>query len=158
MESQLTSIVHPTEDVLEAYAFNRLSEANTCLAEEHLLVCSTCQKTLQDIDEYMLLMKAATAACAEDRPAEPFAGKGLSWERALAWSTGVHRVPVTLWAVVLSGICVTALASWKLEPRRATTTAPVAVSLMAFRGEGIITLVPAGTRLDLAIDIRSEEH
>jgi hypothetical protein len=49
------------EQVLEQYSFNRLSEVDTETAEEHLLVCATCQTALQEIDEYILLMKVATA-------------------------------------------------------------------------------------------------
>jgi hypothetical protein len=56
----LTANGHLLEDVLEQYAFNRLSEVDTETVEEHVLVCATCQSTLQEIDEYILLMKAAT--------------------------------------------------------------------------------------------------
>lgn len=153
MESQLTLIIHPTDDILETYAFNRLSEADTCLAEEHLLICSTCQKTLRDLDNYILLMKAATAAYIESRPRDPVGRKDRLWERVLAWPTGMPRVPTAVLALVLSGVSVAVVTSWRLEPSRVNTTTPVAVSLIAFRGEGIVTVVPPGTRLDLAIDM-----
>jgi len=152
VESDLTFIVHPTEDVLEEYAFNRLSEAETRLAEEHLLVCSACQKTLQELDEYIVLMKAATAGLDENRPAEPPAGKSVSWEQVGAWLIGLGPVPVTVWALVLGLVCISALAS-RSGPRFPTNPTPVAVSLIALRGEGIATLVPAGATLDLAIDM-----
>jgi hypothetical protein len=52
---------HPTSDVFEEYAFQRLSEADTDAVEEHVLVCPECQISLAATDEYILLMKQATA-------------------------------------------------------------------------------------------------
>ena len=65
METKLlTTNGHLLEQVLEQYSFNRLSEVDTETVEEHVLVCATCQIVLQDIDEYILLMKAAMAETA----------------------------------------------------------------------------------------------
>lgn len=52
---------HPTGEVLEEYAFRRLSEADTDSVEEHLLICPACQHALAEIDQYVLLMKHATS-------------------------------------------------------------------------------------------------
>ena len=60
---------HPTTEAFEEYAFNRLSEADTGALEEHLLVCEECQASLAEVDEYILLMKQATAA--PERGREP---------------------------------------------------------------------------------------
>ena len=51
---------HLSEETLEEYAFGRVLEPEAASIEEHLLVCEQCQDTLGDIDEYILLMKAAT--------------------------------------------------------------------------------------------------
>jgi hypothetical protein len=53
---------HPTGEVLEEYAFRRLSEADADSVEEHLLICTDCQHALAEIDQYILLMKHVTPA------------------------------------------------------------------------------------------------
>lgn len=50
---------HLTEQVLEEWAFNRLPGRESAPLEEHLLVCPTCQDRLAEIDEYIIVMKAA---------------------------------------------------------------------------------------------------
>ena len=53
---------HIPEDMLEKYVLGRLPDADIATVDEHLLVCPTCQANLQTIDEYIAVMKAATAA------------------------------------------------------------------------------------------------
>ena len=53
---------HIPEDMLEKYVLDRLPHANIATVDEHLLVCPTCQTTLQTINEYIAVMKAATTA------------------------------------------------------------------------------------------------
>jgi hypothetical protein len=48
---------HPAEDAFEEYAFGRLSEEDSQILEEHLLVCVPCQETLGAIDEMILSLK-----------------------------------------------------------------------------------------------------
>jgi hypothetical protein len=55
---------HPDEDLFEDYSFDRLSEQETAIFEEHLLVCQQCQKTLASAEDYIGLMKGATLAYA----------------------------------------------------------------------------------------------
>ncbi len=51
---------HPTDDALEEWVFNRLPTSVCAPLEEHLLVCSTCQDRLAEIDEYIIVMKFAS--------------------------------------------------------------------------------------------------
>lgn len=62
MEAVFTIQGHPTTDTLEEYAFKRLSEADTEVLEEHVLVCPDCQASLVEVDDYILLMKQAAAS------------------------------------------------------------------------------------------------
>ena len=55
---------HPGEDSFEDYSFDRLSEQETAIFEEHLLMCQECQKTLAATEEYIGLMKGASLAYA----------------------------------------------------------------------------------------------
>jgi hypothetical protein len=56
------------EDILETYSWGRLSELESAPLEEHLLLCRACQERLEQIDEYLRVAKAATAALAETSP------------------------------------------------------------------------------------------
>jgi anti-sigma factor RsiW len=53
---------HISEDMLEMYALGRIPEVDLAPVEEHLQICLTCQIRLEEMDEYIKVMKAATAA------------------------------------------------------------------------------------------------
>jgi len=55
------STAHISEDRLEEYAFNRLSEPESAEVEEHLLVCEDCQELVGNIDEYIRLSRTPIA-------------------------------------------------------------------------------------------------
>jgi hypothetical protein len=52
---------HLSEEMIEEYCFNRLPEETTVQLEDHLLVCAQCRVAVEDLDEYILLMKLATS-------------------------------------------------------------------------------------------------
>jgi anti-sigma factor RsiW len=54
------------EDVLETYAWGRLSDPDNAPLEEHLLVCDACRNRLEQIDEYLRVAKSAAAALVVD--------------------------------------------------------------------------------------------
>jgi hypothetical protein len=53
------SISHIPEDLLERYAMGRLSRQECAPLHKHLLQCSNCQIHLQEIDEYVKVMKTS---------------------------------------------------------------------------------------------------
>jgi hypothetical protein len=61
VESGLSLQNHPSEDLLEQYALGRLAEAQVAPLEEHLLLCSLCQTTLTQADDYVQVMKCGIA-------------------------------------------------------------------------------------------------
>src|SRR5579863_2885618 len=73
-------IAHLSEETLEEYAFNRLSEAEAEPLEEHLLVCGACQEKLREVDDYIRLMKRA----AVKRPSDPQTGSS-GWSEKSTW-------------------------------------------------------------------------
>jgi hypothetical protein len=124
---------HPTPETLEEYAFQRLSEAETEGLEEHLLVCGECQHALADIDEYIVLMKVATA-----RPMEPvYASRLPGW----LYATG---------GIAVATAMVLVIALWP-----ASSAGPVqSVQLLALRGgDQAINHVRAGQPVDLKMDM-----
>jgi hypothetical protein len=56
------SISHIPEDLLERYAMGGLPHQDRGRLHKHLLHCSSCQIQLQQIDEYVKVMKAALTA------------------------------------------------------------------------------------------------
>jgi hypothetical protein len=125
---------HPDEDIFEAYAFDRFSGGEAAAFEEHLLVCERCQHTLAEADEYIRLMKAATAVYLVKRPAKRFLVHGLRRNAAAA--------------ALLLLTCLTALLSWRSPAGDAKT-----IALEAYRGAARAT-APAGQPLDLKVDLR----
>jgi putative zinc finger protein len=137
---------HPTEEMLEEYAFERLPETETAVLEEHLLVCEACQRELAGVDEFILRMKAGTAAFRTPSRVQT------------AW---VHlrrtMEPPPVRAAMVIGACALALlvpiglTKWR---RTAPAPKPVTIALAAFRGgeQGALAEGPAGRRLTLSID------
>jgi len=138
VEVTFTRDVHPDADTLEEYALERLSPVVTEKVEEHLLICGPCQITLAEIDEYVLLMKQATARLAPSvRGARPESARASRWARV---GMGAMMVAIVLGALML----------W---PSRAKPIAH-SVELVALRGDPAASIAhaPAGP-LDLRMDV-----
>jgi hypothetical protein len=142
---------HPSEDLLEEYAFHRLAEEQAAPLEEHLLACSSCQEALAEIDEYLLLMKRGVAQMAVSpvrerrrawwsiwtpNPAPAFAAK---WAHNWAW-TAAGAMACLVAAIFLSH-----------RPIAPVPVAPVPIALVSLRGSETIT-APRGAPLDLQLD------
>jgi hypothetical protein len=126
---------HFSENQLELYAFNRLSEPEAAHLEEHLLICGACQMQLTAIDNYIEVMKAAVVLPAKKPP-----------ERARAL---LLTSPIWVGGLVL----ITAMVMYS-PPRRAGV--PREVELRSDRGgASLISHAPAGARLSLTIDATS---
>jgi hypothetical protein len=134
---------HPSEDLLEEYAFQRLAEEQVAPLEEHLLACSSCQKALAEIDEYLLLMKRGTAQIAVSPAREP---RRLWWR---AWIPNwAHN-----WAWTAAGAlaCLVAAILLSHRPPGSAPIAPVPIALVSLRGGEAIT-APRGAPLELQLD------
>jgi anti-sigma factor RsiW len=73
------SISHIPEDLLERYAMGRLSRQDCARLHRHLLRCSSCQVHLQQIDEYVKVMKAALLISVTVGPAVPRKPQSTAW-------------------------------------------------------------------------------
>ena len=86
---------HVPEDSLEAYAMGMLSSEECVLIEEHLLICPTCQRDLEAVDDYIQVARAAIAALAPQPPAR--IGPQSAWVlRAAAFVLAAAQ-----WAIVI---------------------------------------------------------
>lgn len=133
---------HPHEDIFEDYVFERLAEPESGAFEEHLLVCEPCQDKLTEVEEYIQVMKAATAAYA-DAPSLHVAQPAKRRDNGLRWNAAA--------AAILLLTCLSALLSWRSPPGD-----PKKVDLQAYRGGGdlVFAQAPAGMPLDLTIDLK----
>ena len=59
---------HFSEDLLEAYALNRMQEPEVVLLEEHLLICAATRSCLSEIDGCIPAMKATVAGAKRTPP------------------------------------------------------------------------------------------
>lgn len=50
--------LHPSAELLDRYAMNRLSDGTLDYVEEHLLLCPSCSKALNVLDRDIKLMRA----------------------------------------------------------------------------------------------------
>jgi len=131
---------HPSEQILEEYAFNRLTEEQTASVEEHLLLCESCQVALAEIDEYRTAMKTVAVAVAKPPLQDRFK---LFW-RGLWGSPGRRRL---VWATAGAMAGVLALAYVSLRPA-------VPVVTISFRGgQDINNAVHAPARTPLELQI-----
>lgn len=134
--------VHPTEDLLEEYVLGRLLEPALSTLEDHLLICSSCQSTLAELEDYI---RAAKIALQEFQQANPVpADAPPAWGHLPGGTT-------TIWAVALMlALAGGALVSSRMQPAPDT----VAVTLAAFRGGDAAGLAQAPARkpIDLFIE------
>jgi hypothetical protein len=143
VETALRFDTHLTEDIVEKYSFSRLPEETVAVLEEHLLICSSCQVFLQKTEEYIRLMKTATAEYDVNQPATSHIRTAAAkpWTRSSA-----------IWGAGLVLLCVTAILPWRLQAPLPAAT----VALASMRGgEDVqgITQAPAERQLDLAISV-----
>jgi hypothetical protein len=52
---------HIPEDILDEFVMEMLSEQDCAFWEEHLLTCGICQDRVAEADEYVRVVKSATA-------------------------------------------------------------------------------------------------
>lgn len=136
---------HPTTELLEEYAFNRLSEAETSTVEEHLLVCGACQTLLADVEEYILLMKHAASW-----PKSPVHCTTLETDQG--FTAGKSRRARFALGVAALAACVTLVIAMQTLPADAS---PEQVHLVALRGATTDpNKIRPGRGLELTIDLR----
>ena len=123
---------HPSDDILEDYAFRRLPEELLTSVEEHLLICHLCQDAVAETDQFAAAMKSAAI-------------QPIPWWRPLpSFAARTTLAPAVALVVLL-------LAMVLKYPQAASP--PVAMSLTSLRGISPLADAPAGRTLKLAIEV-----
>ena len=139
---------HPSEDLLEEYAFQRLAGEQVAPLEEHLLACSSCQEALAEIDEYLVLMRQGTAQTAVSPAREPRRSWWPTWMPNLAPAFTMKWAHNWAWTAAGALAC---LAAALLLSHRPVPIAPVSIALVPLRG-GETNTAPRGAPLELQLE------
>jgi len=67
MSAEANERKHISEELLERYSLQQLSEEQMAPVEEHLLICSLCQLHLNEVDEYIGATKIAARQITEKK-------------------------------------------------------------------------------------------
>jgi len=130
---------HPSEEELELYSLGRLEEGQSTPIEEHLLVCESCRRQVEEFDEFAAAMRAALVETEAPKQApEP-------WTARLA---RLAAVPKPVWAGALAA----AIALVLLLPWQQRTQPPYPVELEALR-QAAVAAAPQGRPLVLTVDL-----
>jgi len=138
MDNNIAS--HPADNDIERYALGALPKADEERFEEHLLVCTTCQDRLQDMDDFIRAFHAAAAR-------NPVASEPL-WRKIVPISVGLQR---SLTLGFASGLMLIAIGHFRTvrEPD-STGLPPVTLQIHSERGAlPELSAAPAGRALRL---------
>jgi hypothetical protein len=149
---------HPSVEALEEYCFKRLPPTTLETVEEHLFFCETCQNTVQDLDEYIELMKFGTAEYAAAPSLASRMPMARAWQNLRAGAKKSSHGSTTTWTAL--AVASVMAATWAYSSLRTDPpSSPIPVRLAAMRGgesrggeNPVFTQAPAGHPLGLAID------
>ncbi len=130
---------HPTEEILEEFALDRLPEALAAVVEEHLLICHECQDSVAEINRFVSSLRACAA---ELHP------------RQTRWRDAVCALPRLVMTKTNSAtaVALAVLVLAILQPSPPPGTPPAGVSLSSMRGSDLLSQAPAGKPLRLSME------
>lgn len=139
------SDMHPSDDEWELYSLGRVSVARAAELEQHLLVCTDCQKRVALTDEYVAAMRQALTETSQEA-----SSKVKSRDHRVGFFSWLLGVPKPAWAVAAAAVAVLAL----VLPIQRMAAPPFGVQLQTFRGQStaLSTTAPAGRDLILNLD------
>jgi len=127
---------HPTEDLLELFVLGRLKPRELIGVEEHLLLCTECQESVEEIEAFV----SATRRAAAELPGKI--------EKPSHGSQSFFGSPFPFAVAVIAALLllVTAMA-WQ---GRQT---PQTIDLAALRGSSSVTTARANSPIELHLDV-----
>jgi hypothetical protein len=124
----MSNVAHLNEDVLERYAMNRLSEAESEEVEDHIAICSDCLDSLDHVTAFVNGMRTALREAESTQAPE---SKPKSWFQR--WLTP-GRTSIPVWA----GLAVAATAVLLFVNRPAELSPAALVTLDGTRGSSTV--------------------
>ncbi len=138
------SVEHITEEQLEKYHLQQLSEAAAVAVEDHLLLCEHCQTKLEDLEVFIKSFRAVAPILARQDAREQRGGI-VDWLR--------RQLQNPFAALALSAVA--ALALFLVPLRWSTSAAPgplATIELQAVRA-GFVPQAPTGRPLRFRLDL-----
>ncbi len=138
---------HPSDDELELYSLGRLKEPRLSFLEEHLLICEECRRRMTKSDEYVAAMRLALT----EMEKESVETEETARSRRPNHFSGFPNVPKSLWVGALAAVVL----FFVIPPRQWKATAPVDLTLHAYRGDAasLKQTAPAKQPLILHVDV-----
>jgi hypothetical protein len=162
LEATRAAYAHLSEEVLENYAFGRLPQADLANFEEHILICTDCQKRLEIEDDFanIILQLKASETVPGDSPAPSSSYDTHASNSPLGAISKVfidfHVASVfhaASWVTGLAGAVVLVIAAWSLLLLRAPSLTAEAVTLKTLRGDDDVAQAHSNRPLDLSLDL-----
>src|SRR5215831_15998532 len=75
---ELSRELHIADEVLESYSLNHLAPSEADAVEEHILVCEQCQIKLQEVDEFVAIVRRAAGNLEKRKPKLGAQGRWIS--------------------------------------------------------------------------------
>jgi hypothetical protein len=131
--------MHPHDDLLEAYAMEKLAEDEAAALEEHLLACSGCRDRLVEVEDFIATFRQAV------QESQQVARKVLPFRmpRRIVWA------PLAAAAALILGIF-----AYQSQEHQAMT--PAVLFLQPLRGPESGTETTAARPLILVMDVQAE--
>jgi hypothetical protein len=144
------SAEHLTEDLLEEYIFECVGEPELARMDEHLSICIPCQNRLEEVSNYITLIKFGTRLWERDQ--ELARAKLIARPLFARPELRIGR-RAFLGTALAAGIACAAFLGARAYPHP-KPTAPSTVKLLAMRGGEFdgLTPAPAGRPLELILD------
>jgi len=148
MSAEANERKHISEELLERYSLQQLSEEQMAPVEEHLLICSLCQLHLNEVDEYIGATKIAARQITEKKASfrqltGSKVGLGSATRRPSQWA-------LSLTAAIAAGTVLL----FMMYAGRPHPAPPSEVTLLATRGASpaTVAVAPAHTALTIKAD------
>ncbi len=135
---------HLTAETIEKYSMGKLSLDECDNAEEHLLVCESCQVALEEMDDYLIHIREAAQRLASQPEPDSL------WDRI---RDGIRGLSIQPWPVVAALCAVAALIFVIPASRNSVDDPPQQLALQTSRGQAASQTVAANRKIDLKLNL-----
>lgn len=134
---------HCSDDALEAYAMERVSEAERDSADDHLLVCEPCRVRLEETEQFVHAMRKAAQTLVMQQAQESARKQARPAWFQMPVFAGAGLAALALAVVVTVGL--------RTSQTSFSSLAPYSLELEANKGDTVTA--PSGRPLDLQLNI-----
>ena len=135
---------HLTAETIEKYSMGKLSLNECDYAEEHLLICESCQVALEEMDDYLIHMREAAQRLVSQPEPDSL------WDRIRDGVRGFSIQPLP----VAAALCAVAALVFVIPAfRTSVDDPPQQLALQTSRGEAAPQTVVRNRKIDLNLNL-----